>query len=80
MVDTSTPTPALSPSTTPAWLQGIDAWMAQHPWHPRLTPYAVYGGFLLLVGLAREHAPCSTRFCMFCNVPRSARCCGAIAD
>ncbi len=31
--------------------------MAQHPWHPRLVPFAVYGAFLLLVGLAREHVP-----------------------
>ena len=31
--------------------------MALHPWHPRLTPFAVYGAMLLLVGLAREHVP-----------------------
>ncbi len=31
--------------------------MAQHPWHPRLVPFAVYGAMLLLVGLVREHVP-----------------------
>lgn len=34
----------------------VDRWMERHPWHPRLVPYAVYGVFLVPVGVVREHA------------------------
>lgn len=40
-----------------AWLRRLDAWMAGHPWHPRLFPFAVYCAFLLPIDLARSHLP-----------------------
>jgi len=40
------------PASRLAWL---DAWMAQHPWHPRIVPFLVYGAFLALIDLVRPH-------------------------
>ena len=35
----------------------LDAWMARHPWHPRVVPFLVYCVFLVLTGLALERLP-----------------------
>lgn len=35
----------------------LDAWMAQHPWHPRLLPYVLYVAFLPLVAVAADKMP-----------------------
>jgi len=37
------------------WLARFDAWMAEHPWHPRIVPFAVYIFLLLPIGVARDH-------------------------
>ncbi len=44
-----------APAFVPA--NAFDAWMAQHPWHPRVVPFAVYGVFLLVIGFARPVVP-----------------------
>lgn len=37
-------------------LARLDAWMADHPWHPRLVPFIVYVALLLPIDLARDYA------------------------
>ena len=48
----------MSETTSP--ITGIaarDAWMGEHPWHPRIMPFAVYAVFLTLIDWVRPHAP-----------------------
>ena len=35
----------------------LDAWMAAHPWHPRLLPYVLYVAILPLVAMAADYNP-----------------------
>lgn len=44
-------------TTAGSRLAGLDAWMAEHPWHPRIAPFLVYVLFLALIGWIRPHAP-----------------------
>lgn len=39
------------PTDKPGRLATFDAWMSANPWHPRITPFAVYILFLALLGL-----------------------------
>lgn len=48
MSDGLTPTPRTT---------ALDAWMSEHPWHPRIAPFFVYAIFLLLIDLVRPHGP-----------------------
>ncbi|MFG0248378.1 MAG: hypothetical protein ACF8OB_05780 [Phycisphaeraceae bacterium JB051] len=36
---------------------GLDAWMSDHPWHPRLVPYVVYVALLPLIALVTDRMP-----------------------
>jgi membrane protease YdiL (CAAX protease family) len=35
----------------------LDAWMADHPWHPRLLPYVIYVALLPLIDMATDRWP-----------------------
>lgn len=37
--------------------KGLDAWMADHPWHPRLLPYVLYVALLPLIAIATDRIP-----------------------
>ncbi|MCX5662362.1 MAG: CPBP family glutamic-type intramembrane protease [Planctomycetota bacterium] len=58
--------PPAPPETPPAnqglFLRRLDAWMEEHPWHPRVAPFVVYVGFLALIDSARASAPNSYPF------------------
>ncbi|MBL4700072.1 MAG: CPBP family intramembrane metalloprotease [Phycisphaeraceae bacterium] len=42
---------------TPSVLGKLDAWMQEHPWHPRLLPYVLYVVLLALIGMATAYQP-----------------------
>ncbi len=48
----------MSDASTPANATGaLETWMAEHPWHPRIVPFLVYGLFLVVIEMVRPHAP-----------------------
>ena len=53
------PTPGFSPGDDQL---AIDAWMAQHPWAPRLAPFMIYVGFIPVISYLQELAPSSYPF------------------
>ncbi len=46
-----------SPARPP--LDGLDRWMAAHPWHPRVVPLIVYLLMLALIQFVPDHPPVS---------------------
>ncbi len=54
---TSTPTPLAPPRSSFVPANAVDEWMTRHPWHPRVTPFALYGVFLLIIGFVRPVVP-----------------------
>ncbi len=55
MADNHTSDTTRSSPLTP--LARLDAWMADHPWHPRIIPFVVYLSFLALILPARDWHP-----------------------
>lgn len=55
------PSPRPPPSDIYA-LRRLDAWMAEHPWHPRVLPFVAYVGFLAIIDSARTAHPATYPF------------------
>jgi len=51
-----------SPGGGGGWLASLDQWMAEHPWHPRVTPFMVYLLFLMVISAAADAEPMTYPF------------------